>query len=136
MSLFDLINPFSYITPIHADDEPVESESAAVVASDVVEAEVEVIESVEASNADSESSDEEEEQEEEEEEEEEEDPVDPKEAIVEACSETMSCKSLKHHYEECAARVENGSQESCAEEFLHFMHCVDHCAAEKIFAKL
>ncbi|KAJ2453129.1 ubiquinol--cytochrome-c reductase subunit 6 [Coemansia sp. RSA 2336] len=140
MSLFDLINPFSYITPIHADDEPVESESAAVVASDVVEAEVEVIESVEASNADSENSDEEEEQEEEEqeeeEEEEEEDPVDPAEAIKEACSESMSCKSLKHHYEECAARVENGSQESCAEEFLHFMHCVDHCAAEKIFAKL
>ncbi|KAJ2847207.1 ubiquinol--cytochrome-c reductase subunit 6 [Coemansia brasiliensis] len=142
MSLFDLINPFSYITPIHADDEPVESESAVVVAADVVEAEVEVIESVEASNADSESNDEEEEQEEEEEEEDEEEEdeeqedEDPAEAIKAACGETMSCKSLKHHYEECAARVENGSKESCAEELLHFMHCVDHCAAEKIFAKL
>ncbi|GBB93786.1 hypothetical protein RclHR1_02230012 [Rhizophagus clarus] len=66
-----------------------------------------------------------------------EEPVDPKPAIVEECGETSACKPLKHHLEECARRVEEGgTDENCAEEFLHFMHCVDHCAAPKIFAAL
>ncbi|KAJ2801673.1 hypothetical protein H4R21_002708 [Coemansia helicoidea] len=39
MSFFDLINPFSYATPLHADgSEPTpDSEDAAIVAPDVVE---------------------------------------------------------------------------------------------------
>ncbi|KAJ1737381.1 ubiquinol--cytochrome-c reductase subunit 6 [Coemansia sp. Benny D160-2] len=128
MSIFDLINPFSYITPVHADDEEVEkaSSAAAVVATDLVE-DTEVV-------AEDDGSEEEVEVEEEEEEEEEAEDVAP--AIKEACGDTSSCKSLKHHYEECAARVDDGSKESCAEELLHFMHCVDQCAAPQIFAKL
>ncbi|KAJ1791839.1 ubiquinol--cytochrome-c reductase subunit 6 [Coemansia sp. RSA 2399] len=129
MSIFDLVNPFSYITPLHADDEEVEaSEVAAVVASDPVE---------ETAAADEpEEVEEEEEAVEEEEEEEEEEYEDHAPAIKEACGDTLSCKSLKHHYEECAARVDDGSKESCAEELLHFMHCVDQCAAPQIFDKL
>ncbi|KAJ1912048.1 ubiquinol--cytochrome-c reductase subunit 6 [Tieghemiomyces parasiticus] len=56
--------------------------------------------------------------------------------IQEACSETASCKPLKKHLEECTARVENGSHENCVEEFFHLQHCVDDCAAPKIFATL
>ncbi|KAI8097526.1 ubiquinol-cytochrome C reductase hinge domain-containing protein [Halteromyces radiatus] len=70
--------------------------------------------------------------EEEEEEEEEEEPEDPKEAIMEECA--KQCSSLKHHLDECNERVENGSSENCIEEFFHFMHCADECAAPKIFA--
>ncbi|PVU92832.1 hypothetical protein BB561_003591 [Smittium simulii] len=36
----------------------------------------------------------------------------------------------------CTKRTEEGSTESCAEEFYHFVHCIDHCAAEKVYAKL
>ncbi|ORZ21421.1 ubiquinol-cytochrome C reductase hinge domain-containing protein [Absidia repens] len=68
----------------------------------------------------------------EEEEEEEEEPEDPKEAIMEECA--KQCPSLKHHLDECNERVENGSSENCIEEFFHFMHCADECAAPKIFA--
>ncbi|KAJ1811861.1 ubiquinol--cytochrome-c reductase subunit 6 [Coemansia sp. RSA 2598] len=133
MSIFDLINPFSYITPIHADsaeEDASSSATAVVVASDPVEEkeEVEVVEVEEENDA--------EEEEQEEEEEEEEDPEDPSPAIREACGESLACKSLKHHLDECAARVEEGSKESCAEEFLHFLHCVDQCAVPKIFSTL
>jgi len=62
---------------------------------------------------------------------------DPKTKIEEECGETIACKPLKHHLEECARRVEAGeTDENCAEELMHFMHCVDHCAAPKVFAKL
>ncbi|CAO3668845.1 unnamed protein product [Umbelopsis vinacea] len=66
-------------------------------------------------------------------EEEEEEPEDPKEAIMEECQNTKQCSSLKHHLDECAERVENGSHEDCIEEFFHFMHCADECAAPKLF---
>ncbi|KAJ2767547.1 ubiquinol--cytochrome-c reductase subunit 6 [Coemansia nantahalensis] len=127
MSFFDLINPFSYATPLHADgSEPTpDSEDAAIVAPDVVEEP--------AAAAEEAAEDEVEEATEEEEEEAEAEDHAP--IIREECGATMACKSLKHHYEECAARVEAGSAESCAEEFLHFMECVGECAAEKIFAK-
>ncbi|KAJ1828484.1 ubiquinol--cytochrome-c reductase subunit 6, partial [Coemansia sp. RSA 2703] len=113
--------------------------TAVVVASDPVEQDededVVVVEAVEEETEDAEEEAEAEETEEEEEEEEE-DPEDPAPAIKEACGESMACKSLKHHLDECAARVEEGSKESCAEELLHFLHCVDQCAVPKIFATL
>ncbi|KAJ2159898.1 mitochondrial dynamin GTPase Msp1 [Coemansia sp. RSA 552] len=130
MSFFDLINPFSYMSPVHAEGELIADGAAAPMASDAVEAAVEVVDVIDEPAA------EEEEEEEEAEEEEEEDPEDHAPAIKEACGETMACKSLKHHLDECSARVDDGSEESCAEEFLHFMHCVDECAKDKIFAKL
>ncbi|KAJ2787102.1 ubiquinol--cytochrome-c reductase subunit 6 [Coemansia interrupta] len=141
MSIFDLVNPFSYFTPVYADASEAESSAAAtavVVASDPVEVDEDVddVVIVEAVEEETEEADEEAEAEEEEEEEEEEDPEDPAPAIKEACGESMACKSLKHHLDECAARVEEGSKESCAEELLHFLHCVDQCAVPKIFATL
>ncbi|KAJ1981537.1 hypothetical protein H4R33_005228 [Dimargaris cristalligena] len=56
--------------------------------------------------------------------------------IQEACSDTKACQPMKKHLEECTARVENGSDENCVEEFFHLQHCVDDCAAPKIFAAL
>ncbi|ORX89668.1 Non-heme 11 kDa protein of cytochrome bc1 complex [Basidiobolus meristosporus CBS 931.73] len=77
-----------------------------------------------------------EEVEEEEEEEEEEEPEDIKPQLEEECSESAKCASSKHHLEECAARVANGSNENCVEEFFHLQHCIDACVAPKLFAGL
>ncbi|KAI7901658.1 ubiquinol-cytochrome C reductase hinge domain-containing protein, partial [Cokeromyces recurvatus] len=51
---------------------------------------------------------------------------------MEECTE--KCSALKKHLDECNERVENGSSENCVEEFFHFMHCADACAAPKIMA--
>ncbi|KAI7881864.1 Non-heme 11 kDa protein of cytochrome bc1 complex [Lichtheimia hyalospora FSU 10163] len=66
------------------------------------------------------------------EEEEPEEVEDPKDQIMEECE--KDCAALKKHLDECNERVENGSNENCIEEFFHFMHCADECAAPKIFA--
>ncbi|KAM0788178.1 hypothetical protein ACM66B_001339 [Microbotryomycetes sp. NB124-2] len=75
----------------------------------------------------------------EEEEEEEEEPEDTAPGIRAECEETK-CKTFKHHYEECAARIAAGKTqiegETCVEELFHLMHCVDDCAAPKVFATL
>ncbi|KAJ2481964.1 ubiquinol--cytochrome-c reductase subunit 6, partial [Coemansia sp. RSA 2052] len=144
MGFFDIINPFSYVTPVHADDGETKEE-AAVIANESADtpAQEQASEAgfVASDPVEEEPTKEETEEEEEEEEaeaavEEEEDAVDPAGDIKSACAETLHCRSLKHHYEECAARVEEGAKESCAEEFLHLMHCVDKCAVPQIFAKL
>lgn len=46
-----------------------------------------------------------------------------------ACAETPKCAPLKHHFDECSARVENGSKEDCVEEFFHLSHCVNNCVS-------
>ncbi|KAI9230610.1 MAG: ubiquinol-cytochrome C reductase hinge domain-containing protein [Piptocephalis tieghemiana] len=74
--------------------------------------------------------------EEEEEEEEEEEPEDPTPAIREACAETPKCAPLKHHFDECSARVENGSKEDCVEEFFHLSHCVNNCTVPKVWKEI
>jgi ubiquinol-cytochrome c reductase subunit 6 len=66
----------------------------------------------------------------------EEEPEDTKPAIMEAALETKQCAPLKHHLDECAKRVEEGSNENCIEEFFHVMHCQDQYAAPRIFATL
>merc|ERR1719295_1220806 len=71
---------------------------------------------------------------EEEEEEEGEDLVDPATVIKEKCAET-DCTKYKERLDECNTRVQskNKTTETCFEEILDFYHCVDHCAADKIF---
>ncbi|KAL7310422.1 Cytochrome b-c1 complex subunit 6, mitochondrial [Mucor circinelloides] len=107
MGLSDIFS--SFMPTVYADEEP------------QVEEPVEEVEEAAAA-----------EEEVEEEEEEEEEPEDPKAAIWEVCTE--ECSALKHHLDECNERVENGSSENCIEEFFHFMHCADECAAPKIMA--
>ncbi|KAJ2082444.1 mitochondrial dynamin GTPase Msp1 [Coemansia sp. RSA 988] len=124
MGFFESINPFSYMTPVYADASAIETTPISiVVAADPVEVEatmIDIIEPKEAavkaeSNAEEEGEEEEGEEEDEDEEEEDEDPA---VAIKEVCSKTMSSKAMYHHYEVCAARVEAGSSESCAEDVI------------------
>lgn len=50
------------------------------------------------------------------------------------------CKPFLHHLEHCGERLAKGDtivdNETCVEELFHFMHCVDDCAAPKVFAAL
>ena len=74
---------------------------------------------------------------EEEEEEDEEDLIDPAVEIKEKCADDH-CTKYKNRLDECNDRVtsKNNTTETCLEEILDFYHCVDHCAANKIFAVL
>lgn len=77
--------------------------------------------------------------EEEEEDEDEDEPEDPAPAIYEECEKSKSCAPLKHHFDECSKRVEEGKGfegENCIEEFFHLAHCAQECTAPKLFAKL
>lgn len=73
-----------------------------------------------------------------EEEEEEEEPVDYQEVLKEKCAETSACAKLKELMDECTERVEGKEQttETCTEELIDFIHCVDHCVAKTLFKKL
>ena len=70
--------------------------------------------------------------------EEEEDMVDPHDTLKEECANSGHCKSFLAKLEECNSRVnsKNETTETCAEELFDLMHCVDHCVAPKLFAKL
>ena len=79
--------------------------------------------------------------------------MDPATVIKEKCAET-DCTKYKERLDECNTRViviryfvenilpnlysvqvqsKNKTTETCFEEILDFYHCVDHCAADKIF---
>ncbi|KAF2754703.1 Non-heme 11 kDa protein of cytochrome bc1 complex [Pseudovirgaria hyperparasitica] len=81
-------------------------------------------------------------EEEEEEEEEEDEPEDPMPKITEQCAESKECAPAKHHFDECAERVQGKieadgkSDEDCVEEFFHLAHCASQCAAPKLFRQL
>ncbi|CED83076.1 non-heme 11 kda protein of cytochrome bc1 complex [Phaffia rhodozyma] len=77
--------------------------------------------------------------EEEEEEEEDEEPVDVMPEIRAQCEATPECAPAKKHFEHCEKKVRGGEgweHEDCVEELWHLMHCVDACAAPKLWAKL
>ena len=76
---------------------------------------------------------------EEKEEEEEEEPEDPHPDIREECKATSKCAPLTKHFEHCQEKVNAGEGykgEDCVEELFHMMHCVDQCAAPRLFSKL
>ncbi|KIM82115.1 hypothetical protein PILCRDRAFT_97586 [Piloderma croceum F 1598] len=69
--------------------------------------------------------------------EEEEEPEDVYPAIREECQETKACAGHAKHFQHCQEKVEAGEGykgEDCVEELM--MHCVDNCAAPKLFSKL
>ncbi|QIW99432.1 hypothetical protein AMS68_004950 [Peltaster fructicola] len=72
----------------------------------------------------------------------EDEPSDPKPKLEEECLKSSQCHSYKHHYDECAERVqqqidENGkASEDCVEEYFHMMHCATQCSAAKLFKQL
>ncbi|KAI2811518.1 hypothetical protein RDWZM_003702 [Blomia tropicalis] len=63
--------------------------------------------------------------------------IDPQETLREECT-TAHCQALKNRLEECNSRVsgKKSTTESCFEEVVDFMNCVDHCVGPKLFAKL
>lgn len=69
--------------------------------------------------------------------EEEADLVDSQETLREECA-SAHCESLKAKLQECNDRVNSkkATTESCFEEVVDFMNCVDHCVAPKLFATL
>ncbi|KAJ3312655.1 hypothetical protein HDV04_002797 [Boothiomyces sp. JEL0838] len=64
--------------------------------------------------------------------------VDQKPIIEEECKESHHCHPFNEKLAKCTARVEGGDagEETCVEEFMDLMECVDHCAAPKLFSKL
>merc|ERR1712215_372260 len=81
----------------------------------------------------------EEEEAEEEEEEDEEELVDPIEGLQESCGESNACAPSKEKYSTCNDRVNGRSktEETCDEELIDYLHCVDHClaASNSLFSK-
>lgn len=63
--------------------------------------------------------------------------VDPQEVLREECKQSK-CQSLAERLETCNARVSSRKKttETCYEELIDLMHCVDHCAAKTLFSKL
>ncbi|GMM36598.1 ubiquinol--cytochrome-c reductase subunit 6 [Saccharomycopsis crataegensis] len=120
-------------TVSYADSEEEEEEEQPV---EVVEVEVEVEEEEE----------EEEEDEEDEDDEDEEEAEDPLDKLRAECTTTSECAKYVHHYQECVERVtkeqeeegyaEKSYKEDCIEEFFHLQHCINDCAAPKLFYKL
>jgi len=68
-------------------------------------------------------------------EEEEEELVDPQEKMREKCRETSECAKLIEKLQTCNDRVNSRTKtaETCMEEIIDVMHCVDHCASKKLF---
>eukprot|EP00053_Salpingoeca_punica_P020462 m.211641 g.211641 ORF g.211641 m.211641 type:complete len:82 (+) comp18675_c0_seq1:67-312(+) len=64
--------------------------------------------------------------------------VDHAPAIREECAESHHCHGFKTELTKCNERVASrpGTTETCTQELFDLLHCVDHCAADKIFAKL
>ncbi|KAI1791388.1 hypothetical protein LXA43DRAFT_1181778 [Ganoderma leucocontextum] len=85
-------------------------------------------------------------------EEEEEEPEDILPALQEECAESAKCAPHAKHFAHCEEKVNAGQGfkgEDCVEEFFptnlrprdilrvdHLMHCVNGCAAPKLFSKL
>jgi ubiquinol-cytochrome c reductase subunit 6 len=69
--------------------------------------------------------------------EEDEELVDAQEVIREKCK-TSKCQQLAERLDSCNARVSSRKKttETCYEEIIDLMHCVDHCAAKPLFSKL
>jgi len=72
-----------------------------------------------------------------EEEEEEQDLIDPQQVLREECN-AKHCTGYETKLKECNQRVNSRSKtaETCNEEVIDFMHCVDHCVAKTLFSKL
>ncbi|TPX69637.1 hypothetical protein SpCBS45565_g02283 [Spizellomyces sp. 'palustris'] len=63
---------------------------------------------------------------------------DPKPKIETECAKSHHCGPFKAKLDACTDRVEGGEagEETCVEEFFDLMECVNHCAADKLFARL
>ncbi|CAG0923196.1 unnamed protein product [Notodromas monacha] len=61
---------------------------------------------------------------------------DPLERLKGECEANKKCVALKARLEECNDRVnscEGETTETCEEEIMDFIHCIDHCVAKDLF---
>ncbi|KAI6037868.1 Non-heme 11 kDa protein of cytochrome bc1 complex [Pisolithus marmoratus] len=113
MSLSSFLS--SFLNVVHAEADQEQVESTAHQEETAAEAEVEQGEA----------------------EEEAEEPEDQHPIIREECKNVAKCAPLTRHFEHCQEKVSSGQGykgEDCVEELM--MHCVDACAAPKLFSKL
>lgn len=153
MSFFrDLIEstfPAVYAEEPEEEEQPQEEESGEEEPKEEESSEEEPKEEEESSEGgddeDGDDEDEDDEDEDEDDEDEEEQP-DPLDALREECVNSSACKSYNHHFQECVERVtkemeepdydQKDYKEDCVEEFFHLQHCVNDCAAPRLFYKL
>ncbi|XP_018329126.1 cytochrome b-c1 complex subunit 6, mitochondrial-like [Agrilus planipennis] len=66
-----------------------------------------------------------------------EDLVDPQQELRNECRESH-CKNFAEKLEECTTRVTSKTKttETCVEELIDLMHCLDHCVTPHLFSKL
>ncbi|XP_031847084.1 ubiquinol-cytochrome c reductase 11 kDa subunit [Nomia melanderi] len=64
--------------------------------------------------------------------------IDPQKVLREKCSRKSECKTLQDKLNTCNDRVNSRTQteETCLEELIDYVECVDHCVAETLFSKL
>lgn len=63
--------------------------------------------------------------------------VDPLTVRREKCTQEPDCLKLKKRFEKCSQRVDKKpGSESCFEEIIDLVNCVDHCAMHGLFKKL
>ncbi|XP_017755571.1 PREDICTED: cytochrome b-c1 complex subunit 6, mitochondrial [Eufriesea mexicana] len=69
---------------------------------------------------------------------EEEELIDPQKVLRERCSKQSTCADLQKQLDTCNNRVNSKTQteETCMEELLDYVECVDHCVAKTLFSKL
>ncbi|XP_043250555.1 cytochrome b-c1 complex subunit 6, mitochondrial-like [Colletes gigas] len=64
--------------------------------------------------------------------------VDPQKVLREQCAIKAKCHTMKEKLDTCNDRVNSRTetQETCLEELIDYVECVDHCVAETLFSKL
>lgn len=64
--------------------------------------------------------------------------VDPLSVRREKCQQDAKCLKLKLRLDKCSKRVEKAKEpsETCFEEIIDYVNCVDHCAMHGLFSKL
>ncbi|XP_033216489.1 cytochrome b-c1 complex subunit 6, mitochondrial [Belonocnema kinseyi] len=64
--------------------------------------------------------------------------VDPQKVLRETCAQEKKCISLQDKLNTCTDRVNSRSktEETCMEELVDYVSCVDHCVSKTLFSKL
>lgn len=64
--------------------------------------------------------------------------IDPKPALEKQCAATSACQAMWAKYAACTKRIEGDTSgaKHCSPQYFQFWHCVDKCAAPKLFKLL
>ncbi|PSK38382.1 hypothetical protein C7M61_002945 [Candidozyma pseudohaemuli] len=131
--------------PVDAEEESQEESQEETQEEDAGEAAEDAAEEAPESD-DAEEEEDEDEDEDEDDEDDEEEVTDPFDDLREECAKTASCVPYVHHFDHCVERVQKEQEEEdyahkhykedCVEEFFHLQHCINDCAAPRLFYKL